>query len=1074
MSENRKSIPKFGSFKPKPLPLPAASVPIDERKHSSKREDGSESRAREKRSRHRHRSRSRDRDQRLGLEVAVQRSRSPKQIEPSTLFVVDRKGDEKNLIYGSVHRYSVPPFHRSGAGGVLGSDMKIDRECSDDKTVVLSNLRHSNFTREKYAFARVWRERPRLLKIRADVTVDKYVDLDYVPLQESRGRKRKRSGTGDGDSSGSDVDQKDYRSIHGKAKNDNPLDDALQYATESESSDSGRTNELDPSVRRKNVELSRKVELFSDDIEAWLALIEHQDKLMRSEDDPRRATNAEIRSTADIKIHMYEKALEKAKTLSDRERLLLGLMAEGGKIWEIKVQSDRWEQISQSNMDSLLLWKSYLDFKQSNFSTFRYEGIREIFVNRIKALRQAISMAGTNSGEPLYRQLLYIFLRFTLFIRESGYTELAVAMWQGLLEINFWAPVPSPPNQEILKLFQDYWESEVPRIGEDNALGLRHFADNQDAAAVPDPIFDEVDDSLNSTDIFKSWAVAERSRCKGSRVPARTMDEVVENDPFRVILFSDVEEYLVVLPPNAENLRMSLLDAFLLFCRLPPMPAEDEERSRNWSLDAFIRGELLEWDNRWTTNQYPGNSREDIGPTCLCTKGPFSALEIPSPNFASSPESMFGDSRWFRSIEAWSGRYEENGGPVAYSWVRNTLKQLTQVYFREDFAEYHLAFEWWNEPFAIKKTAKALLKQHSASLRLYNAYGMIEFSRQNQEIARGVFSAALSMSRSIPESDQKNIIMLWRNWIWASLEDARTENPCTLSLLLSIMDGTPKSPDSSVDTSPAMLLKARQHLSTNRDYLLSSGDVRPAVMYAECQALLEYLTSNSNSETQSEDQGDIASALSVYTTFSQTLINRNLGYTTSHELLLQSAARLLFHNARIGPFRPALLREHLAKSISLFPQNTIFLSLYSSNESRLRIDDRVRKILYSTVLAAGNDTLASRLFHIRYEMKNTAGSIHSVRSAFENAVSSPVCQSSPGLWKLYLLYCLNTEGLRSRVKEIWYRALRACPWAKELYILGFENLDASQAELKAAWRIMGEKDLRVHVDLEERFEDLLD
>jgi ribosome-associated toxin RatA of RatAB toxin-antitoxin module len=45
---------------------------------------------------------------------------------------------------------------------------------------------------------------------------------------------------------------------------------------------------------------------------------------------------------------------------------------------------------------------------------------------------------------------------------------------------------------------------------------------------------------------------------------------------------------------------------------------------------------------------------------------------------------------------------------------------------------------------------------------------------------------------------------------------------------------------------------------------------------------------------------------------------------------------------------------------------------------------------------------------------------------------------------------------------------------KELYLIGFEKMSAILpfSELKSTWRIMGEKELRVHVDLEERFEDI--
>lgn len=66
-------------------------------------------------------------------------------------------------------------------------------------------------------------------------------------------------------------------------------------------------------------------------------------------------------------------------------------------------------------------------------------------------------------------------------------------------------------------------------------------------------------------------------------------------------------------------------------------------------------------------------------------------------------------------------------------------------------------------------------------------------------------------------------------------------------------------------------------------------------------------------------------------------------------------------------------------------------------------------------------------------------------------------------------------------KEAWFRALRACPWSKELFVVGFEGMGGSASasgnglgfkELRSTWRVMGEKELRIHVDLEERFEEI--
>jgi hypothetical protein len=400
---------------------------------------------------------------------------------------------------------------------------------------------------------------------------------------------------------------------------------------------------------------------------------------------------------------------------------------------------------------------------------------------------------------------------------------------------------------------------------------------------------------------------------------------------------------------------------------------------------------------------------------------------------------------------------------VSYIWVRNTLKQLVQVHTQDFLAEYLLRFESLNELKTIKKTAKGLLKQYPTSIRLYNTYAEIEWARGCKDVAQGVFSAALNMgvSNSTKDLDHR-AILLWRTWTWALLNEI--DDRSALGLLLSLPSGTP---DTSTNASLSNVLRAKQYLSSTRDFLLSAGQFEHSMLHSECLALLEYLTGN---KIYPDSQGHLSACLAIFTSYSQILAGRE--QPILQERYLESAARLLHHHTKTGPYRPALLREHLEQFINLFPDNLLFLSLYQWNESRLRVDNRVRNILASTVLA--NGTLSSHLFAVNYEMVH--GTIHSVKSAFEHAIASTTVKSSAGLWKAYVLFCIRTPQFRGQAKEVWFRALKACPWAKELYIFGFECLRGSDLvefdELKGTWRVMGEKELRVHVDLEDAFEDM--
>jgi hypothetical protein len=198
--------------------------------------------------------------------------------------------------------------------------------------------------------------------------------------------------------------------------------------------------------------------------------------------------------------------------------------------------------------------------------------------------------------------------------------------------------------------------------------------------------------------------------------------------------------------------------------------------------------------------------------------------------------------------------------------------------------------------------------------------------------------------------------------------------------------------------------------------------------------------------------------------------------SSSREELHQSKARLLYHHmTTVKYYKPSLIRQELEESIKLFPNNTIFLSLYFWLESRSRIDDRVRSIVRNPTFAESTkDSIIGHFFSVYTELHRSVSSgstVHSVRAAFERAVEHPSGKASAALWKLFVLFELR-YGDPARAKEVFYRGMRAAPWAKPFMMLAFTHMKDSMTfeELRKVYNVLGEKELRVHVDLEDAFE----
>ncbi|KAK5629737.1 hypothetical protein RRF57_005452 [Xylaria bambusicola] len=134
---------------------------------------------------------------------------------------------------------------------------------------------------------------------------------------------------------------------------------------------------------------------------------------------------------------------------------------------------------------------------------------------------------------------------------------------------------------------------------------------------------------------------------------------------------------------------------------------------------------------------------------------------------------------------------------------------------------------------------------------------------------------------------------------------------------------------------------------------------------------------------------------------------------------------------------------------------------------RLSVSDRVRSLLQNSTLTRTNESLSSHVFAISYELRT--GNAHSARAAFERALSADCCKHHVGLWIAYVRFCHARKELRAKAKGVFYRAIQACPWSKDVFMEAFSTLvrEMDSAELKSVYATMCEKGLRIHVDMDE-------
>ncbi|KAK8182375.1 NRDE-2, necessary for RNA interference-domain-containing protein [Phyllosticta citribraziliensis] len=958
-------------------------------------------------------------------------------------FVVDRKGDPDNLVYGKLHRWSIPNYTRAGAGYILGlsSDFRIDRFESDDKGIAITFKGHHGKP-ERRLLSRQHRAQDmptlRVVKPMSDLQDEFDSTLDFIPV---RSRKRKR-GSEEPDVEGEQID---YRSIEGKAKAKNALDDSdLEDADDNMDGDAYQ--DFLSETKARNAVLTRKVQEEPHSFSAWLDLINHQEAMIRigSLDVHRQLKATERHALASLRLEIYERALKEVKD----ERLILGLMNESSKIHGREEHFKKWRQCLQDHPESTSLWIKYIDALQTNLAEYRYESCHAKYLDCLRLL-------SSQSSRTNYSLRLYLFLRLTSMMRDAGYQERAMALWQALFEYQFFRP-----DGTSLQDFEEFWESECPRIGEPGSQG---WAIHRQQEQWPDPpdtgtaVPNNVSDSKN---VFDSFVTNELRLARAFEFPGRTIDEAGEDDPFHVVLFNDIQSELELLQDKLPP--VMLVEAYLCFWGLPPL-ATSELETRKWWLDPFLRHEKLDCCS------YEGAASHEAK-TGHSTA--FDDAWKPQMTYSQVSTGDLFDGNLFDQVCL---RNQQE-------WLKRTLKALANKVDSDAVGEYYLAFEWCCNPTSAAKAAKAILKKQSSSLRLYNAYALVESRSGKKAEANRVFATALGLSAQLGHDAQKMSILLWRSWIWEAL---REEDAAAVRHRVSSIGDTKPKPEPPASTeenqqfSPSTLLKVRRALSEGRDHSLSTNEPMLAVQYTECLAILEYLHS----------QLDIAAALEPFNHLSKELESRKQLYSTAHEAAHQAKYRLLTHHARrTRLFKPSIIREELQTSVALFPNNTGFLSLFASHEARFRIDDRLRAILQDVVLsqkgtynddAAAGPSVIAWHFSIHSEIARSraaaavgtgSSSSHAVRAAFEKALASDAAGSnSAALWSSYVVYLARQLGDARAAKAAFFRGLLHLPFAKHFVLLAFEVLGESVLgfrDARSLYNTLHEKELRVRVDID--------
>ncbi|KAK3092572.1 hypothetical protein FSP39_004529 [Pinctada imbricata] len=765
------------------------------------------------------------------------------------------------------------------------------------------------------------------------------------------------------------------------------------------------------------------------------------------------------------------------------------------KMKYLELCQETWEphQISKEIEDMLFvqptnlsLWQHYLLFHQSRLSSFSVTRMSKMYQKCLKTLLKhstgKVHTAVSTGDVP--QKMLVILGQYLNFLKQTGLTERAIATFQALVEFNLFCPIKY--KEESLEnrkaLFESFWDSNVPRVGEEVAKGWSFYAENKVVAPTKkmedegkiyknlkeidtSSLSDEqkiIDEKLSKQ---QTWLKIEQLRSLNHWLPWRpdiSKDETEEDceDVDRLVLFDDISPFLIDIP---ESLCFDLMYAFLQTI------GAGEERS----LTSDLMSQCYVED--------------------LSSLSQNMQVLLSLNNFSQNSS----------VVESFVTAVCQQTGKVLNSEHKTNLALLMLNYKADK------VIQSVNQTSAAIKSIKSLFKsvlkepENRENVDIWMRYAQLLWKcGQNQE-AIGILEMAISLLG--PKKGQ-DVIQMYRVLVELLLGFTEVERLCSmgrkdqrndvnpskaLSVLSCLVEGKHQNVKKYESVSPIAILKCGKTLETltNASWLKIQEEIgedgnlclRRYLECVKCKALFEYINTSSKIDTATSvlnqalvEMYKFADSHSVSISDLDTCNASDKVTGTVSKLLydiFKYKVRLVQHHMNLSSYPLQNLRSVIDAALELFPNDSCFLQAFLDCEKGSHFLGRVdryfsRSLSRVTSLVPVVYAVMSQLERMMVDdtqVPNT-GALNRVRAYLERGLESKEIQHCPLLWRLYLQLEAKFNQLKN-AQGVFYRAVQHCPWSKAIYMDAVSLL--KEDKMEEILDLMTEKELRMQILLEE-------
>ncbi|CAA2938938.1 NRDE2 homolog isoform X1 [Olea europaea subsp. europaea] len=874
-------------------------------------------------------------------------------------------------------------------------------------------------------------------------------------------------------------------------------------------------------VLRKTKEFNVLTREHPQDESIWLAFADFQDKVANMQ--PHKGARLQI---LEKKISILEKATE---LNPDSEDLLLSLMNAYRSRDSTDALIGRWQKILTQNSGSFKLWREFLHVVQGEFSRFKVSDVRKMYGNAIQAMAGACSKQHRQkqvhqsfiapSIDPavvdLELGLVDVFLSLCRFEWQSGYQELATALFQSEIEYSLFCPSLVLSEQSKQRLFKHFWSSNGARVGEDGALGWSTWLEKEEEQR------QRLISEESSNDVEKGgwtgWFEPLSNQKETSEIAASTTENDMafeesdhESEMINIEQKDDIEALLKKVGIDAAAEADSQIKDTKIWTRWSkaelerdseqwmPIRAKSDQISRTDGTsdmeddEQLLRVILYEDVSDYLFSLNSMEARLSLVAQFIdfyegriskwaCTNS--SSWAEKTLSLETLPYSIIDSMRRVHNLLVknqdnptttplellLSSSDDTDMRSNAMKFLRNaTLLCLTafpQNYILQEAAliAEELSNTKMNRSVSsvtpCRGLARMLLKNNRQDVLLCGVYARREALFGNIDNARKVFDMALSSIEGLPLEVRPNASILYFWYAEVELGNSTVGNSDSVSRAMHILSclgsGAQYNPFK-CQPSSLLQLRARQGFKDRIKMLRPTwtcGMVDDHSVALICSAaLFEKLTAG------------LAAAFEILEDAFTMVLPERRRQSYQLESLFEYYVRMLCENH--AEWELAKVWEAIRKGLQMYPSNpnlysalTEISKLHTSpNKLRWIFDDYCHKM----------PSVVTWLYSLSFEMSR-GGAQHRIRGLFERALENDKLRISVILWRCYIEYEMNMACNPSAARRVFFRAIHACPWSKKLWLDGFLKLNSilTVKELSDLQEVMRDKELNLRTDIYE-------